>query len=291
MYLDYFNFKEEPFGLTPDPKFYYLSRHHEEAIESLLFGISNRKGFMLLIGDIGTGKTTTCRTLLSRIDKNVDTSVIFNPMLSIQELLESINQDFGNKSSDGKTVKGQIDALNDFLLQRLKKNKNAIVLIDEAQILSIDALEMLRLLSNIETQEKKLVQIIFVGQRELAAKLNKPELRQLNQRITIRCELTPLSFVDMCQYIIHRVQIAAFSNCAGVKFEQKALKLVYQYTQGTPRLINVLCDRVLMEMYSRKERLVTGQVVKDSRDDLGATIDIAGVLRSRPKPWQFWKWF
>jgi len=291
MYLEYFNFREEPFSITPDPKYFFLSTQHEEVIESLLYGISHRKGFMALIGDIGTGKTTTCRALLNRLDKNTDTSVIFNPMLSVHELLEAINQDFGNKTDGCDTVKAQIDTLNDFLLKRLSCNKNAIVLIDEAQNLSVESMEMMRLLSNLETETTKLLQIIFVGQRELADKLATPDLRQLNQRIGVRCFLSSLSYQDTCQYVIHRLQIAAFSGLVRVRFEEKALRLIYEYTSGTPRLINMLCDRTLLQAYSERERLVKDHMVSLAAKELEGALDLAAVIAKQRRPWQFWKWF
>lgn len=284
MYLDYYNFRQEPFSLTPDPKFYFLSRKHEEAIETLLFGINNRKGFMTLVGDIGTGKTTTCRTLIDRLDKNTDVSMIFNPMLSILELLESINDDFGNKDAVGDSVKLQLDALNSFLLRRLRWNKNALVIIDEAQNLSVEALEMLRLLSNLETEEKKLLQILFIGQLELVKKLDSPELRQLNQRMIIKCQLTPLNYTETCQYVIHRIQIAAFSNLPKVKFEERALKRMFDYTRGVPRLINILSDRVLMEAFSRRGMVVDESMARQAVSDLEGGFDTSAIGRIRP--WQ-----
>lgn len=292
-HLKFFNFKEEPFNLTPDPRFFFLSCQHEDVIESIQYGINNRKGFMAVIGDIGTGKTTTCRTLISRLDKKIDTSVIFNPILSVLELLQAINEDFGNKQAIFQnTVKGQIDALNSFLLKRLKWEKNAMVLIDEAQNLSTEALEMMRLLSNLETDNQKLLQIIFVGQNELGEKLKSPELRQLNQRIIIRCRLNPLDYTETCQYVIHRIQVAAYSGYPRVRFDEKALRAIFEYTKGTPRLINMVSERVLLEAFASAERQVSKEMVDSAAKELEGplSLDILAA-ESAKKPWHFWKWF
>src|SRR3989339_260372 len=171
MYKDFFHFNQDPFNNTPNHHLLFLSPQHEEALESMVYGIKQRKGFIAIIGDIGTGKTTLCRSLLQRIQNHVNTAVIFNPMLSVPELLLAINDDFGLKSSTDRSIKSQIDALNRFLLTRLKQNQNAVVIIDEAQHLTTEAFEMLRMLSNLETEDKKLLQITFVGQRELEDKL------------------------------------------------------------------------------------------------------------------------
>lgn len=267
MYLNYFHFKEEPFNNTPDPRFLFLSRQHEEALASLIYGVTERKGFMTLIGDIGAGKTTICRALISRLDHSVDTSIIFNPMLSVHELLEAINDDFGNKKARGqKTVKGQIDALNDFLLKRLKLKKNAVVLIDEAQHLSIDAFEMLRMLSNLETENQKLLQIIFVGQKELEDKLSKNELVQLNQRIGIRYLLGRLSEKETAEYILHRLGMAGGEGY--VRFDEGAFKVIFEGSGGVPRLINTICDRALLEGYAEQRRVITKKMVRAAIDDI-----------------------
>ncbi len=289
MYLNYYSFREEPFNITPDPNFYFLSSQHEAAIESLLYGIESRRGFMTLIGDVGTGKTTTCRALLNRLPNNIDTSLIFNPMLSILELLQSINDDFGNRDAVKDTVKGQIDALNKFLLRRLRWKKNAVVIIDEAQNLSVEAMEMMRLLSNLETDNKKLLQIIFIGQNELIEKLKAPDLRQLNQRIIIRCYLTPLSYADLVRYVEHRLDKASFSGQASVKFAQKSLQKIYDYCQGVPRLANLLCDRLLMEAFAEKTNLITVNMVKNAIVDLEEPFSLAGAVMKKNSSWQVLK--
>lgn len=287
MYNDYFHFTDEPFKITPDPKFLYLSRQHEEALQSLLYGIKSRKGFMAVIGEIGTGKTTIIRALVQRLEKGIDTSVILNPMLSVHELLEAINDDFGNSSAVKDSVKGQIDALNDFMLRRLRFNKNAVVIIDEAQHLSIEAMEMLRLLSNLETEDKKLLQIIFLGQRELEAKLKLPELRQLDQRIGIRYFLGPLNLTETFSYIVHRLSIAGGNGF--VQIEEKGLKKIYDYSEGVPRRINILCDRMLLEAYALKTRTITSRIIKTSINDIeGLSNPSAAAVISKKKG--FFRW-
>ncbi|MDO8493734.1 MAG: AAA family ATPase [Deltaproteobacteria bacterium] len=278
MYLHYFNLKEEPFSMTPDPRFFYLSRQHEGAIEAFLYGIEQRKGFLLLTGEIGTGKTTLCRELINRLDDKTEISVIFNPLLSVAGLLQAINRDFGNPVQ-GETEEVQLDGLNRFLLEGLKKGRNAIVLIDEAQNLSVEALEMTRLLSNLETDKQKLLQIILVGQPELEMTLRKDSLRQLNQRIHIREHLRPLHFNEMQEYIFHRLLLAGGEG--RVHFLPNALRKVFRWTKGTPRLINIVCDRALLAAYASRKTVIDKQL---------ATVAIRDVSGKAGQPWwQFWR--
>ncbi|MBI2091578.1 MAG: AAA family ATPase [Deltaproteobacteria bacterium] len=291
MYLEYFNFTDEPFKITPDSKYLYLSRQHEEVLQALLYGITQRKGFMAVIGDIGTGKTTISRALLNRLDKSIDTSIILNPMLSVQELLEAINDDFGNAAATRDTVKGQIDALNEFMLRRLRFNKNAIVMIDEAQHLSVESMEMLRLLSNLETEDKKLMQIIFLGQKELETKLKSPELRQLDQRIGIRYFLGPLNYTETCNYIVHRITMAGGGG-GSIQLEERGLRKIFEYSKGVPRRVNMICDRSLLEAFAQRSKLVTSGIVKAAIRDIEGLSNPSGVAFSgRKKVWEFWKWF
>ncbi|MBU0506083.1 MAG: AAA family ATPase [bacterium] len=280
MYLNYFHLREEPFNNTPDPRFLYLSRQHEEALESLLYGIRERKGFMAVIGEIGTGKTTLCRTLITRLDSQVDTSVIFNPMLSVSELLMAINDDFGNRRTSQTSVKAQIDSLNRFLLGRLKQNKNAVVIVDEAQHLTTEALEMLRMLSNLETANKKLLQIIFLGQIELNDKLGSPELKQLNQRIAIRYLLGPLTYPETCDYIVHRLSLV--TKDLPIQFEERAMKHIYKYSRGIPRLINTLCDRALLDAYACRKPFVTKKMISRVKADVDGVLNTSGAHMIKP---------
>jgi len=243
MYLDFYGLKEKPFSLTPDPQYLFLSEGHRTAIESLLYGIHHRQGFMVLTGDIGTGKTTICRALLGKLDKNVKTAVIFNSFLTEEELLESILLEFGF-TSKGKTRKERIDGLNRVLIHFLSRGLNAVLIVDEAQNLSIPVLEQIRMLSNLETEKEKLLQIVLLGQLELDRKLLLPELRQLNQRIAIRLRLLPLSRSETERYIHQRLTIAGSKG--DLVFSRSALEEIHRFSRGIPRLINLLCERALL---------------------------------------------
>lgn len=258
MYLKYFNLSEQPFNMTPDPRFFYFSKKHEDALSNLLFGISERKGFITITGEIGTGKTTLCRLLLNRLDKKVKTSLIFNPNLTTIELLQAINQDFGIESKS-ISKKELVDALNAFLLGVLKKGDNAVLIIDEAQNLTPECLEEVRMLSNLETDRDKLLQIILVGQPELRKKLELERLKQLNQRIALRYHLEPFDPKEAKAYILHRLKIAGGDD--KVFFTQQALDKVHEFSQGTPRLINLLCDKVLLAAFVADTKTVSNQIV------------------------------
>lgn len=265
MYLQHFNLKEQPFSVTPDPRFFYWSKQHEIASESLLFGIDQHKGFLLLTGEVGTGKTTLCRNLIRQLRIGTATSIILNPFLTIDALLCAINDDFGNPVSS-KAPQDQMAGLNRFLLVEAKKGNNAVVMIDEAQILSIEALEMVRLLSNLENEKQKLLQILLVGQPELEIKLKSYELRALNQRISIRQRLDVLEYSEAKGYIFHRLSLAGANGF--LRFDASALKKIYAYTAGYPRLINILCDRILLAAFSEKARFIDLKIVKKAIADL-----------------------
>lgn len=265
VYLSFFNLREHPFSLTPDPRFLFLSPQHEEALSHLLYGIHERKGFIQITGEVGTGKTLLCRALLDRLDSTVSTALIFNSYLTEIELLQAITSDFGLACPQA-TRTGYIDALNQYLLQECAAGRNAIVLIDEAQNLEPRVLEQLRMLSNLETERGKLVQVILVGQPELQAKLATPQMRQLDQRIAVRFHLHSLTLQEMQQYITHRLSIAGTANAA--TFTRGALSLLYQSCAGIPRRINLLCDRVLMTAYVRGTRRITTDIVRQSLRDL-----------------------
>jgi len=265
MYQEYYGLREKPFALTPDPQFLYLSEGHRTAIESLLYGIQEKEGFMVITGDIGTGKTTICRALLNKIDKNVKTAVIFNSFLTEEELLESILLDFGF-SSKGRTKKERIDALNKLLIHLLSQGKNAVLIIDEAQNLSIPVLEQIRMLSNLETEKEKLLQIILLGQLEMDQKLQSPELKQLNQRVAIRHHLLPLTRMETDSYIYQRLMVAGSQGT--INFSKSALNEIYKFSKGIPRLVNLLCDRALLGGFAEQTYHVDRKIIKKAMESL-----------------------
>jgi general secretion pathway protein A len=265
MYQLFYGLREKPFVLTPDPQFLFLSESHRTAIESLLYGIQQKEGFMVITGDIGTGKTTICRAFLERLDKNVKTAVIFNSFLTEEELLESILHDFGF-SSKGRTKKERIDALNKILIYFSSHGKKAVLIIDEAQNLSIPVLEQIRMLSNLETEKEKLLQIILVGQLELDQKLRSTELKQLNQRIAVRHYLLPLTQTETESYIYQRLMVAG--SRGSITFSRSALHEIYKFSKGAPRLINLLCDRALLAGFIQQTHYFDKGIVKLAKDSL-----------------------
>ncbi len=264
MYQSFFHLQELPFKVTPDPRFFYFSRHHRAALSSLLYGVENRAGFIQITGEIGAGKTTLCRTFLKNLGKQVHSSLVFNPKLSEVELLQVIVEDFGIQPK-GKKRKDYFDALNRFLLEETEKGYNAIVIIDEAQLLTARALEQVRLLSNLETADKKLLQIILVGQPELREELNRPELLQLRQRITIRYHLPALTREDLKHYIAHRLSVAGASENF---FSDEAMGKIFEISNGIPRLINVLCDRAMMAAYTKSSEHIDAEMAEMAYADL-----------------------
>ena len=288
MYQEFYGFKEKPFALTPDPQFFYLSETHWTAIKSLLYGIQRRMGFMVVTGDIGTGKTTLCRVLLEKLGREVKTAVIFNSFLTEEELLESILQEFGLPAK-GMSRKERIDELNLFLLDLLSRGENAVLMIDEAQNLSIPVLEQIRMLSNLETEKEKILQIILMGQRELNQKLQSPELKQLNQRITIRLQLLRLSPTKTEGYIQQRLMVAGARG--NITFSRAAFQEIYKFSQGIPRLINLLCDRTLLAGFVEQTYHIHKGIVKKAEKSLsGREVDTtftnlwAFLCRSIPLP-------
>ena len=249
MYLDFHGFRERPFNLTPDPRFIFLSKNHREALAHLFYGIKNRVGFIVLTGEVGSGKTTVLRALLSQLDADHHrTALIFNPCLSPPELLQNINREFGIPAitSNRSTL---LDALNQFLLQQNAEGRNVLLIIDESQHLEAPVLEQIRLISNLETDREKLIQIILSGQPEFMQILERKEMRQLSQRITVRYHLQPMDFQDTVHYINHRLKVAGGRGAA--LFSRGALKRIYRYSRGLPRLINAACDRALLAGYTR----------------------------------------
>lgn len=275
MYLEYFGFLEKPFSITPDVKYLFLTKQYESALDTMKYAICERMGFFILSGEVGTGKTTIARELLNRLDTSVETAYLINPLLSVPELLQAINRDFGNRSRY-LSPQRQIESLNKFLFRLYEEGKNAVVIIDEAQNLSLEALEMIRLLSNLETDKAKLLQILLVGQPELMRKLEGHELRQLNQRITVRVNLVPLKFIEMVRYINHRIALAGGMN--KVFFEADAYRRIFKESKGYPRLVNIICDRALMAAYVADKTIIDKKLIKN------AVADITGGL-VRKKWW------
>jgi len=280
MYLKFFGLTDRPFSITPDVEYLYLGRQHEQALDTIMYGIKERLGFSMLTGEVGMGKTILSRALLSRLDKRFETALLINPLLSVSELLKAITEDFG-LAVHSRSPQVLIDALNRFLLKLADEERNALVVIDEAQNLSIEALETLRMLTNLETSKTKLLQILLVGQPELLKMVTSHGLRQLEQRITTRYHLMPLTSVEMMRYINHRICVAGGGG--KLFFDPAAYKRIYSETKGYPRVINILCDRALMAAYVRGSYVVDRTAVK------AAILDWKGC--TAPSPWRFFKRF
>lgn len=243
MYLAHYGFEQEPFNITPDSHFLFPSQRHREAMAAMVYGIEHRKGFIALTGEIGSGKTTICRALLKQLKDNIKVALILNPQLSDHELLQAINVEFGLPHAS--TSKRELLAvLNEYLLDEYADGRNCVLIIDESQRLSPDTLEQIRLISNLELEHTKLIQIALVGQPELDDILRLPQLEQLNQRITVRCHIGPLNIEEMTEYIAHRLGVANPNH--KVVFHKKALRAIFDYTGGVPRRINLVCDRALL---------------------------------------------
>ena len=274
MYESYYGFDEKPFSLTPDPKYLYRSQSHASAFDLLQYAIRRREGFVVVTGDIGTGKTTLCRALLERIDRTTFTALVLNPFLSEDDLLKRILVDFGVISREelktgrlaGVSKQELIDALYDFLLGLIPPKASAVLIIDEAQNLPLPVLEQIRILSNLETDKEKLLQIILVGQLNLGTLLRSPEMRQLDQRVSIRYELKPLDEETVGAYVSHRLTIAGSS--ASVSFTGKALRKVHRLSAGIPRVINLICDRALLAGFSQRTNRILPAMVADAAESL-----------------------
>lgn len=249
MYKDYFRLCDLPFSISPDPAFLYMSAKHREALAHLAYGVNSDGAFILLTGEVGTGKTTVCRCMLDQLPDNYDTAFILNPRLTEEELLASICEEIDMEyTSGGASVKNLVDRINAHLLKSHAAGRRTLLIIDEAQNLSSSVLEQLRLLTNLETNRCKLLQIILIGQPELRKMLEKPELRQLSQRITARFHLDPLSRSDIANYVGHRLAVAGARRQL---FSPAVLKRLFNLSGGVPRLINLICDRALLGTYAQ----------------------------------------
>ena len=267
MYKHYFGLTDSPFSIAPDPRYLFLSQRHQEALAHLLYGVNGDGGFVLLTGEVGAGKTTVCRCLLQQIPASCDVAYIFNPKLTVEELLSTICVEFGIAFPAGNSsIKVFIDCINAYLLDAHAKGRHTVLIIDEAQNLSADVLEQMRLLTNLETNQRKLLQIILLGQPELAAMLDRPELRQLSQRIVARYHLGPLSKAEVEAYVRHRLEV---SGAQRTLFPAALMGRLYRLSGGVPRLINVLCDRALLGAYVQgKERVDRETLSKAAREVL-----------------------
>ena len=267
MYCQFYGLKERHFNVTSDPAFFFSSRKHQEALSHLLYGITQRKGIIVITGEIGTGKTTLCRFFLERLGNNVKTAFILNPYLSEIQLLQAIMKDFGIGVKD-KTRLSFTWEFNKFLLNQAEAGNNVILIIDESQNLRPRQLEQVRLLSNLETEKEKLMQIVLVGQPELNRKLDLYELRQLQQRIMVRYHITPLDKDEIQDYIKHRLSIAGSAN--RINFTDEALNMITEFSCGIPRLINILCDRALLAGFVKETNIIDGDILKRCSEELGS---------------------
>ena len=277
IYSDYFGLRESPFSIAPNPEYLYMSDRHREALAHLMYGIQGDGAFILLSGEVGTGKTTVCRCLLEQVPNEVDTAFILNPKLTAEELLAAACDDLSISYPDNASIKTLTDVMNAYLLEAHARDRRTILIIDEAQNLSIEVLEQLRLLTNLETHQRKLLQIILLGQPELLDVLAKPELRQLSQRITARFHLGALTREEVTAYIRHRLSVA---GAKGNFFSKRAIDQIFKLSDGIPRIINLVCDRSMLGAYSEGEMQVTPSIVDK------AAGEILGPRKASTIDWQ-----
>ncbi len=269
MYEKYYGLTDRPFNTTPDSRFFFASSKHEEALNCLLLAISERNGFVVITGEIGSGKTTVCRTLINKLDATTKIALVLNTHLGKKELITTILEDLGIEyRSTSKTH--LIAALNKYLLEQASKDVNVVLIIDEAQNLAPSVLEEVRMLSNLETEREKLIQIVLMGQPELRKKLAMPKLEQFRQRIVLHYHLEPLTRGETGEYIRHRLNKAG--NKGADIFEESAIEAVYEYSKGVPRLINIACHHALIEGLVRESSRITGEIVMES---------VSGLLQSQ----------
>ncbi len=269
MYLEFYKLREKPFNVTSDPSFLYLSKRHKEALAYLVYGIKERKGFLEITGEVGTGKTTLCRALLNQLDSHTKAAFIFNSDLSELQLLQAIIADLGIKV-EKRTKIDLFNGLNNFLIAQLRLGNNVVLILDEAQNLKSRVLEQMRMLSNLETEKEKLFQIIFVGQPELRDKLKSPALRQLRQRIGIRYHILPLEKKEVPDYMKHRLYVAGSDG--SIKFTESAIEKIYEYSNGIPRLINIVSDKALLLGFVLATYVINDRIVEKSIEEIEGRI-------------------
>jgi general secretion pathway protein A len=284
MYTEYFGLKELPFSIAPDPRYLYLSSHHREALAHLIYGVNSDGGFVLLTGEVGTGKTTVCRCLLEQLPENTNVAFIINPKLTVDELLASICDELGVRYPEGnKSIKVFVDHINEYLLDNYARGHKTVIIIEEAQNLSTEVLEQIRLLTNLETTRSKLLQIIMLGQPELRDILSRPELRQISQRITARYHIGPLTRREIGSYVNHRLTVAGAKEKL---FPDSLFKRLYGYSRGIPRLINVICDRALIGTYVQGKKYVDKSTFKKAaREVFGDTV--SNIQKKKTFRWTF----
>jgi general secretion pathway protein A len=287
MYLKYFGLTEAPFSIAPDPRYLYMSKRHQEALAHLLYGVKGGGGFVLLTGEVGAGKTTVCRCLLEQIPESCDVAYIFNPKLTVEELLSTLCLEFGIDFPPGNTsIKVFIDCLNAYLLDAHARGRHSVLIIDEAQNLSVDVLEQMRLLTNLETNQRKLLQIILLGQPELAQMLERPDLRQLAQRIVARYHLGPLNKTEVAAYLRHRLDVSGVAAGTRQLFPNSLIGPIYRLSGGVPRLLNVLCDRALLGTYVQgKERVDRPTLMRAASEVFPPSSTGASLKKARLFAW------
>jgi general secretion pathway protein A len=277
MYTEYFGLRDRPFSIAPDPEYLYMSARHREALAHLIYGFQTDGGFVLLTGEVGTGKTTVCRCLLEQVPDDAEIAFVLNPKVSAAELLETICDELGIDYPERTTsIKVFVDAINRFLLETHAEGRKTVLIIDEAQNLSVDVLEQIRLLTNLETNKKKLLQVIMIGQPELRDLLKRQELRQLEQRVTARYHLDPLNSTETVAYINHRLQVAGMERPL---FTRGALRSIYRLSGGVPRLINLLCDRALLGAYATNNNNVTPKLVRTTAREIFGSEGQQGLMK------------
>jgi general secretion pathway protein A len=269
VYLNYYGLTEPPFDITPNPRFLFYSAKHREAFNHLLYGIRERKGFVQLTGEVGAGKTTLCRAMLEQLDDRFATALILNPVMSPNEMMKAIGLEFG-LPVNGLDRLDTLAVINQFLLQQVELGKDAVLIIDEAQDLTDELLEQVRLLSNLETDNRKLLQIVLMGQPELRGRLNNPRLRQLRQRITVRYHLLPLSRNEVRQYVQHRLHLCGGNGHPA--FTRPAFWRLYHYTKGIPRVLNALCDKALLAGFVAQRKLIDFRLISRAVRELEGNI-------------------
>ena len=278
LYQTHFGLSQAPFNITPDPSFLYLSASHREGLAQLSYGIRARKGFVVLTGEVGTGKTTLIHALLNDLNGSAQTALIFSTIVSPADLLRSVCEEFGliEPKRPPSEIHDYLVSLNEFLLECYRKGENCALIIDESQNLSAEVLESIRLLSNFETSKDKLLQILLVGQPELAVRLNSPELRQLKQRVMLRHHLRTLSLQECCEYVSSRLKVAGGDRPI---FTPNALESIHSYSNGIPRIVNVLCDNALLTGYALGKKEIDTGIIREVAEDLNITSNVEMRLR------------